>query len=176
MRLISKLFLAALLMHAGAAAAAPDDEVQWIADDKGCKVANPMPQPNETITWTGACQDGYAEGEGVLTFLLEGTPNSRYEGTLRRGLAEGRGKLELPDGSRYEGEWRDSAENGMGRRDWPDGSSYDGQWQNGKPHGAGQYRLPDGRLLMGTWNEGVFEGDADAPARDGEQPYDPNRT
>jgi hypothetical protein len=178
MRLISKLFMVfsiALATAAGAPAAA-DDDAGWIADKNGCKVGNPVPQPNESITWTGPCKDGLADGEGVLTFFVSGTPHSRYEGVLRQGWAEGRGKLELPDGSRYEGEWQQSMEHGMGRREWSDGSSYDGQWKNGKPHGSGQYRLPDGRLLMGTWNEGVFEGDEGAPAPEQEQPHDPNRT
>jgi len=176
MRLFLKLIVAAVLAHGAAAWAGPDEDTQWITDSNGCKVANPMPQPDETITWSGPCKDGFADGEGVLTFLLKGTPHSRYEGSLRRGWADGRGKLELPDGSRYEGEWQRSMENGMGRRDWADGSSYDGQWKDGKPHGAGQYRLPDGRMLMGTWIDGVFEGDEAAPAQEDEQPYDPNRT
>ncbi len=174
MSLLLRILLTVALIQAVPTIAASDDDVQWIADQNGCKVANPMPQPNESISWTGPCMEGFADGDGVLTFSVDGTPNSRYEGTLRRGWADGRGKLELPDGGRYEGEWKQSAENGMGRRDWADGSSYDGQWRNGKPHGAGQFCLPDGRLLMGTWVDGIFEGDADAPAQ--EQPFDPNRT
>ena len=109
MRLFFKLFVAAALVQGAAACAAPDDDIQWIADKNGCKVVNPMPQPDETITWTGPCKDGVADGEGVLTFFMRGTPHSRYEGALKGGWADGRGKLELPDGSRYEGEWRQSA-------------------------------------------------------------------
>ena len=175
MKLICKLFLAAVLAHASVAWCA-DEDGPWIADENGCKVANPVPQPDETIRWTGPCKDGFADGEGVLTFFASGAPHSRYEGMLKRGWAEGQGRLELPDGSRYEGEWRRSMENGMGRRDWADGSSYDGQWKDSKPHGSGQFRLPDGRMLMGTWSDGIFEGDQDTPGQEDEQPFDPNRT
>ena len=176
MRLISLIFLALSMVLAGTGPARAENDVHWIEDQNGCKVANPIPQPDETITWTGPCKDGFADGDGVLTFFAGGAAHSRYEGTLRGGWAEGRGRLELPDGSRYEGEWQQSMEHGMGRRDWADGSSYDGQWKEGKPHGSGQFRLPDGRLLMGTWKDGVFEGAANAPGQESEPSYDPNRT
>ena len=39
----------------------------WTADPAtGCTAWNPNPQPGETITWTGACVDGKASGEGTL--------------------------------------------------------------------------------------------------------------
>ena len=154
------------------AALAADDDTQWIADERGCKVANPFPQPDESITWSGACKDGYAHGEGVLTFLVSGREHSRYTGTLERGWAQGQGVLQFSDGSKYDGQWSQSQENGTGRRDWPDGSWYEGGWKNGKPHGLGQFRRPDGKIFIGEWVDGVYEGDAE----DGEERYDPNRT
>jgi len=42
------LFLSLLVPVAGFCA---DDDVAWIADKSGCKVANPFPQPGESITW-----------------------------------------------------------------------------------------------------------------------------
>lgn len=175
MRLIYKLFLLALAAFIPAVTTwASEGDTGWIMDERGCKVANPLPQPNESITWSGECQDGFAGGEGVLIFYVDGTPHSRYEGTLVRGWAEGQGTLDLPDGSRYQGGWERSMENGLGRREWADGSWYDGQWKDGEPHGSGQYRRPDGRVFMGRWNEGVFEGDDGEPEE--EESYDPNRT
>jgi len=176
MNLASPKFLAGLLLAAAAfataAVAAPEDDVQWIADKNGCKVANPFPQPDESITWTGACKDGFADGEGVLTFFLGGREHSRYQGTLKQGWAEGKGALQHPDGSRYDGEWANSMENGIGRREWPDGSWYEGGWRNGRPHGQGQFRRPDGKIFIGEWVDGVYEGDIEPE----EEQSDPNRT
>jgi hypothetical protein len=152
------------------AAVAAGNEVEWIADTRGCKVANPFPRLGESITWSGGCKDGFANGDGVLQWLVQGKPDDRYEGTLERGWAEGKGVLTKADGAKYVGEWKQSMQSGAGRLEWPDGSWYDGQWKGGKPHGQGQYRRPDGKLFVGEWVEGEYEGDIDP-----NQPDDPNR-
>jgi hypothetical protein len=165
------MVLTALLAAFCSAAARADDTTAWIADERGCKAANPFPQLEESITWSGACKDGFADGEGVLVFLLRGREHSRFTGTLVLGWAQGRGVLQFPDGSKYQGEWAKSQENGQGRREWPDGSWYEGAWKDGQPHGQGEYRRPDGRTFTGEWIDGVYQG---SPADD--QRYDPNRT
>jgi hypothetical protein len=148
------------------------DEVEWIADKRGCKVANPIPRPGESITWSGECKNGFAHGEGVLQWFLRGREDDRYTGMLEMGWAEGKGVLTKPDGAKYEGDWKQSMQSGNGRLEWPDGSWYDGQWKAGKPHGQGQYRRPDGKLFMGEWIDGEFEGDLQQE----DQADDPNRT
>jgi len=175
MTFASRAFLSGLLLAAAAFAApvpAADNDTAWIADKRGCKVANPFPQPDESVTWSGACKDGFVNGEGVLTFFLGGREHSRYQGTLKGGWAEGQGVLQFPDGGKYDGQWAGSQENGIGRRDWPDGSWYAGGWKNGRPHGQGQFRRPDGKIFIGEWVEGVYEGDLEPD--EGED--DPNRT
>ena len=82
-----------------------EGEVVWIADKNGCKVANPFPQPEETITWSGKCKNGFAEGEGVLEWFVKGNSADRYEGMLKQGWAEGKGTLTRAEGSRYNGQW-----------------------------------------------------------------------
>jgi hypothetical protein len=167
-RLLAVLVLALAL--SALARAAYSQDVEWIADKRGCKVANPYPRAGETITWTGECKNGFAHGQGVLQWYLHGKEDDRYEGNLERGWAEGQGTLyKGGGGGKYEGEWQQSLQHGKGRYEDPDGSWYDGQWQNGKPHGSGQYRRPDGRIFMGQWREGVFEGDEE------NQQQDPNR-
>ncbi len=170
-RLVAALVLAMSLAAVAHAASEPEE---WIADKKGCKVANPFPRAGETITWTGGCRNGFATGQGVLQWYMNGKEDDRYEGNLEMGWAEGRGTLYKADGGKYDGEWQQSLQNGMGRYEAPDGSWYDGQWKNGKPNGSGQYRRPDGRMFMGQWHDGVFEGDEDGP--DEQKQDDPNRT
>ncbi|MGQ0579912.1 MAG: hypothetical protein ACT4PQ_13535 [Betaproteobacteria bacterium] len=152
------LLLLALLLCAFGALAAGDEDVAWIADSRGCKVANPFPQPGETIEWSGTCKNGFADGDGVLKWFVNGTPSDRYDGTLRQGWAEGNGTL-LREAGRYVGEWKRSLQDGKGRYDAADGSWYEGEWQDGQPHGYGQYQAPDGRLFSGTWEKGEYQGE-----------------
>jgi hypothetical protein len=38
----------------------------WIiATNQRCKIWNPEPKPNESVTWSGPCKDGLASGKGV---------------------------------------------------------------------------------------------------------------
>jgi hypothetical protein len=169
--------LAALLATAallgGRAQAAPEEDTGWIADKRGCKVANPFPRPGESITWSGECKNGFAQGQGVLQWYLNGQEDDRYEGTLDMGWAEGHGVLSRGDGGKYDGEWKQSMQHGKGRYEAPDGSWYEGQWKMGKPHGQGQYRRPDGKIFIGVWIDGVYEGDIEPEPEDDN---DPNRT
>jgi hypothetical protein len=163
---IPRVFLVLNLLLPFAAAAADDADVNWIADSRGCKVANPFPQPGESIKWNGACRSGLADGAGVLEWFVDGKAADRFEGTLKDGWAEGKGTL-TREGGRYAGEWKRSLQDGNGRYDSADGSWYEGEWKEGQPHGRGQYQTPDGRVISGTWTEGEYDGDIE---------YDPNRT
>ena len=166
--------LVALLQSASALAAPSDDEVTWIEDKSGCKVANTFPRPGESITWTGACKEGYADGSGVLQWFMNGKEDDRFEGNLAMGWAEGKGVLHKSDGGKYEGDWKHSIQEGSGRYEAPDGSFYDGEWKNGKPHGQGQYRRPDGKVFIGEWVDGVYVPDRERQQQEGEKP-DPNK-
>ena len=74
-----------LLFSIPFAAIGAGDDVAWIADKNGCKVANPFPQPGESITWNGPCRNGTADGEGLLQWYINGKVADRYEGTLKLG-------------------------------------------------------------------------------------------
>lgn len=57
-----------MLMLAGAAHAKelPEGFNELIRANEGCHLNNPFPKPKETVSWTGGCVDGLAEGFGVL--------------------------------------------------------------------------------------------------------------
>jgi hypothetical protein len=154
--------------------AEPGDEVNWIADSKGCKVANTFPRPGETITWSGTCKDGFADGDGVLQWFLDGNQDDRFEGHLTMGWAEGRGTLAKAEGGTYVGDWKHSVQEGTGRYDAPDGSSYQGEWKNGLPNGQGQYRRADGKTFAGEWVDGVFQSGSPEDQDEDDAP-DPNK-
>ena len=127
------------------------------------------------VTWSGACVDGKASGEGRMTFrdgayVYEGgvragkphgygtvtAPDARYEGEVRDGKIHGLGTFTEDNGDRYEGEWRDDEPNGHGTYTWPDGNRHEGEWRDGKPHGGGTYTLADGDVYQGQWRNGCY--------------------
>src|SRR5580692_889695 len=62
-------------------ASAPSPQPGWIADTRtGCRVWNPFQVPNESVMWTGACQNGFAQGQAVMQWFLGDTRTERYEG------------------------------------------------------------------------------------------------
>jgi len=82
---------------------APPD---WItATNQPCKIWNPAPQPNESVTWSGPCKDGFASGQGVLLWTEDGKPDVKFEGSYANGKRNGHGVMITPDGNRVEGEW-----------------------------------------------------------------------
>jgi hypothetical protein len=167
-----------LLFGAGmsslAVPAGSGDEVTWIADSRGCKVANPFPRPGESITWSGKCKDGFADGDGVLQWFLDGKQDDRFEGHLAMGWAEGRGALAKSEGGTYVGDWKHSLQEGKGRYDAPDGSSYRGEWRNGMPNGQGEYRRADGKTFSGEWVDGVYQS-GQPDEQDQDEAPDPNK-
>jgi hypothetical protein len=180
-RLASICALAALLAGTclSFAAQAVEDDVSYIADKRGCKIANTYPRPGESITWSGPCKDGFANGEGIVQWFLNGKEDDRYEGQISMGWAEGHGVLIRSEGGKYDGDWKHSLQEGKGRYDAPDGSFYEGEWRAGKPHGQGQYRRPDGKVFIGEWVDGVYAPDLERQQqeqKDQDEKPDPNKT
>ena len=48
-----------------------------ITTNKGCRLNNPSPKPNETVTWTGPCRNGLADGHGTMAWFENGKPNGQ---------------------------------------------------------------------------------------------------
>jgi hypothetical protein len=80
----------------------------WItASNQPCKIWNPEPQPDESVTWSGGCKDGYATGKGVLHWTENGKPDIVFDGEYANGKRNGRGVIFTPEGERVEGFWID---------------------------------------------------------------------
>ena len=148
-------FSTVVLALCGSLACAEDG---YIVDKNGCKIANPSPKPKESVTWSGGCKDGYADGRGVMQWYDDSKPGSLYEGKLVRGALSGQGKLTLPDGTTYEGGWLDGKQSGTGVLTASDGGTYSGEWKHGEPDGPGVMRNGNGETVTGIWKEGVYIG------------------
>ena len=103
----------------------------WIeAAATGCRIWNAQPAPLESVTWSGGCVDGKAEGPGVLQWYVAGAPDDRYEGEMHGGRLHGHLAVSYANGDRFEGEWRRDRPNGPGtfvRNGW----RVSGSWTNG---------------------------------------------
>ena len=107
----------------------------------------------EPLSWSGACADGKALGEGRLVFRVGA---SVYEGGMLKGKTHGSGMLEWSDGFRYEGELRDRKLHGRGTLPQANGERYAGAWRDGRPHGRGNYTQADGTTFDGDRRDGCF--------------------
>ena len=47
----------------------PDSCWMELVDRPGCYLWNPFPQDNETVTWSGVCSNGLAQGNGRVTWF-----------------------------------------------------------------------------------------------------------
>jgi hypothetical protein len=126
----------------------------WISESRtGCRVWNPNPTAKESVSWSGSCKDGFAEGAGEVQWFRNGLPYERDEGEWRRGRQVGHGLQVWPTG-RYEGDVRDGVPHGRGVLSFGE-ARYEGEFSDGKPNGAGTLRSAKG-VLQGTWKRGCF--------------------
>ncbi|CAF3973027.1 unnamed protein product, partial [Rotaria sp. Silwood2] len=64
---------------------------------------------------------------------------NRYEGELKEGKRQGKGKMDFANGGKYTGDWVDGIITGQGVYIWANGDRYEGQWKDGKNNGKGTF-------------------------------------
>ncbi|MBV8603358.1 MAG: hypothetical protein JO224_01610 [Pelomonas sp.] len=175
---------------AGSAFAGADDGTSgnsiaaWLLDDNGCKVSNPYPKAGEAITWTGACVDGWAQGEGTLQWFGKGQPGTRYTGAMKRGRFDGPGVVRTASGETYEGTFVDGSREGEGVYTWSTGDRYEGHFLKDTLNGHGVLHKADGIDIEGEFTGGslvhgvmhlpngdTYEGDFAGGFREGKGVY-----
>ena len=117
-----------------------------------------------TASWSGACPEGPAEGEGrgEIRWREGGMPRAMiYEGALRRGKSEGQGRLTITAGKDVlaiqQGQFRDDLFV-SGRVELPGpGIVYEGGWSRSHPNGRGRL-IVEGRVIQGEWRNGCLRG------------------
>jgi hypothetical protein len=131
----------------------------WItATNTDCRIWNPGVPPGWTVTWSGPCQDGVAQGQGVLQWRDAGRPTVRYEGGFRAGKLSGHGVMTFASGERRESEWRDNNRNGPGVTVYADGNRYVGAYRDDQMSGQGVFAFASGNRYEGAFFDGAFEG------------------
>lgn len=170
--------VAALVLAGGAAQG--QGKGKWLADPKtGCRYFDNDPDPAESITWSGPCVNGVADGRGKLEVYVKGKLDQQYEGDMKAGTATGQGTIRFvasgdsytgglfnnvrhghgvstwADGGRFEGEYVNDMRNGHGVATMADGSRFEGEYRNDKPNGQGTL-VRKGQTFSGTWTNGCF--------------------
>jgi len=185
----ARAVLAAALLNCGLlTASAADSSInsgdsnsggQWLKDG-ACSLFSSVAVPGDTVSWTGTCVDGYAEGLGTATFSHEGQTQSftanfvhgvipdghvitrwgqgwSYDGETLGGRFNGPGILTTDHSDRFDGLWNDGKMNGFGVLLRANGERYVGDWKDDKPNGSGEFRHADGSLLSGQFVDGKLE-------------------
>ena len=175
-------------------------DVEWSNEKNGQGI---MTYANGDV-YTGAWSNGERNGQGKLTFddrrVYEGNwlddkmhgqgtmtdangdviyeghwiNQGVYEGALKDGFANGRGKCTFINGDVYEGEWDANYMHGPGKMTYANGDVYEGPWRRDERHGEnGRMRYADdGRVYEGEWWKDKMHGDGTLTAANGDVIYE----
>jgi hypothetical protein len=127
---------------------------------EGCRIVNPRPVEGESITWTGGCKDGYADGEGTEEWVLDGKVVEHYEGILVKGERNGLGYTQRDNGYQYEGSYLNGLADGQGTAKYTTGDRYEGTFFQGMRNGFGKMTYITGGSYEGEWKAGRRTGKA----------------
>lgn len=138
-----------------------------VSQHNHCKVHNPFPRQNETVTWSGKCEQGYAYGEGIANWYEYDERYAKETGFMMKGKLEGYVVTEFLKGDQflegYQGDIVEGNRQGYGTYTYSDGSIYAGQFKNNKQTGYGKLFLSFKRqYAINRWqkqNIGEYVGD-----------------
>lgn len=125
-------------------------EDRWVDCGNNTQLLDPYYSPGVTFTWTGLSKGGKANGHGVATKYVSGKFESRYEGTYRNGIREGKGTFTHMDGSVKTGTFVNGQLTGKGTVNDENGNSYEGDFINYRMHGNGTLRWGNGSTFVGN--------------------------
>ncbi|MEP7196101.1 MAG: hypothetical protein ABI851_06235 [Saprospiraceae bacterium] len=84
--------IAILLLFISSYAFAQESPEKVVKDAKsGCKVLFKHTFSEDSITWSGSCKDGFAEGKGTMIGFTNGKETSKYIGEMKKGKPDGKG-------------------------------------------------------------------------------------
>ncbi len=130
---------------------------QWVTcTPNGDTVLDPYFSEVETLTWSGACVNGKANGYGTLIKYINGEYESTYEGEYKNGIREGHGKFIHKDKSVKEGKFVNGQLMGQGVMNSDKGQKYVGEFINYRMHGNGTYTFSNGKKYEGYFVSDQF--------------------
>ncbi len=137
-------------------------ETSWIADKKtGCQVliSRDTVPLNLSITWSGECKDGKANGNGVLKFYEKDKIMATIEGRMIAGQCIHDCSVETIEGLKYVGDLYNGTMNGDGVMKRPNGLSCSGKFKGGHFQ-KGTIDYPDGSDYRKHLGYSTYTGEA----------------
>ena len=129
-----------------------------IALQPGCYVWNPFPQTGESVTWTGECAGGLAQGAGTLTWASDESQQTST-GRLQDGQRSGHWVHRWAPGNVEEGPYVDGQRSGHWVHRWAPGNVEEGPYVDGQRSGHWVHRWAPGNVEEGPYVDGERHGD-----------------
>ena len=122
-----------------------------LANQPECYIWNSDFRKDETVTWSGACSDGLAEGEGTLITTGYSSYNTEYTaeeiGHFQNGRKYGQWVVRLSAGRVMKETYMNGILHGPYSFKWPkEGVMEEGSYANGKKHGQWVKRRSNGSV------------------------------
>ncbi len=119
--------------------------------------------PARSVTWSGSCAYGKADGEGTLKWTQEGKELFSSVGQLEDGKQQGTWYERWSDGDTQTGPYVDGIRHGQWTLTTADGSQNDGRVQRGRyvrgeKDGTWEISWPSGQTLQLTYADGILSG------------------
>lgn len=136
----------------------------------GPKVVPTATTPTEIIKFdSGACyegsvKDGKPNGKGKMKY----SNGSVYTGEWQNGMRHGKGSLHFSNGDVYKGGWNRDMRHGKGTFAYSDGELYEGEFKSNKRHGFGKCTYFDKSTYEGQWSNGKRHGKGNAVFANGD--------
>jgi hypothetical protein len=97
------------------------------------------------------------DGQGTIQYTSNFMGQKQidlYEGTWKKLVKDGKGKMTYRNNQIYVGGWKDNQYYGLGRMYYPKIGVYDGHWENNKRHGNGQFTYINKNIIFyGKWKK-----------------------
>lgn len=171
------LIISSLFASSSALACAKDEEstvkqADFLPAQNGCLVYRPSGVTENKVTWSGQCQNGYAQGQGITQWYQDNQPSYHISGNFIQGKLQGKGKAfwdmeNACQNKSYEGTFKDSNFLGTGIVTFTDGNRFEGEmtepnkpyrgvfiWGKDNPRFGDRY---EGEFINGLmWGEGTY--------------------
>jgi hypothetical protein len=182
MRWVAPAALAAVMLSCALPRAFADADTHWLIDsNSSCSLFDANARAGDSVSWSGGCADGLANGKGTATFTNAGQQFESFTGEFSKGIAQdgpvavgwgggwhydgnevggqfsGAGVLVNDAKDRFEGVWVTGKMTGHGTLVRANGERYDGEWKDDLPDGQGTLTRADGKVVKGVFHGGKLE-------------------